>query len=170
MSNFDKILVKLPLGSQSPLTPSPVLLGPSMSLKTGFLISLSEVMEDLMDLDKAGNGVKRLEEVYGIFCETSAKIKTLEPFKDYPFPLWPFMESWQRIKFDDLAYQLKLKLWPSENISRVLCHMQFLRYICENPLSLSGMYKNISLKHLNLSFSIFSIWDICILESTKLAK
>ena len=56
-------------------------------------MSLFEVFVDLMDHDKAGDGVRRLGEAKRTFPETFVKIKPLEPCQDYPFPLWSFMES-----------------------------------------------------------------------------
>ena len=40
-------------------------------------MSLSKVLEDLMDPDKAGDGVRELGEVFGTFPETFVKIKVL---------------------------------------------------------------------------------------------
>ena len=62
-------------------------------------MSLFEVFVDLMDHDKAGDGVRRLGEAKRTFPETFVKIKPLEPCQDYPFPLWSFMESWRTRRF-----------------------------------------------------------------------
>ena len=50
-------------------------------------MSLSEVFVDLIDNDKAGDGVRRLGEAKGTFPETFFMIKPLEPCQDYQFPL-----------------------------------------------------------------------------------
>ena len=42
-------------------------------------MSLFEVLEDLIDPDKAGDGVRRLGEALGTFTEIFVKIKLLEP-------------------------------------------------------------------------------------------
>ena len=55
-------------------------------------MSLSEVLEDL-DPNKAGDGVRRLEEASGTFPETFVKIKALELFQDYQSPLWHLRKS-----------------------------------------------------------------------------
>ena len=47
-------------------------------------MSLSEVFEDPLESDKAGDGVRRLGEAKGAFPETFVKIKPLEPCKDHP--------------------------------------------------------------------------------------
>ena len=47
-----------------------------------------EVFVDLIDHDKAGDGVSRLGKAKGTFPETFVKIKPLELCQDYPFPLW----------------------------------------------------------------------------------
>ena len=56
---------------------------------TYFQMSLTEVLEDLIDPDKAGNGVRGLREALGTFPETFVKIKNLEPC------LRLFRESWR---------------------------------------------------------------------------
>ena len=55
-------------------------------------MSLFEVFVDLMDHDKAGDGVRRLGEAKGTFPETFVKIKPLD-CQDYPFPLFLFREA-----------------------------------------------------------------------------
>ena len=62
------MFVKLPRDFPGPQTPTAALSGISMSTKTplrdltAFQMPLSEVLEDLMDPDKAGDGVKGLKE------------------------------------------------------------------------------------------------------------
>ena len=68
---------------------------------TGFQMSLSEVLEDLMDPNKAGDVVRRLGEASGTFLETFVQIQALEPFQDYQFPLWHFRDSWEDILVSD---------------------------------------------------------------------
>ena len=51
-------------------------------------MSLFEVFVDLIDHDKAGDGVRRLGKAKGTFPETFVKIKPLKPCQDYLFPLW----------------------------------------------------------------------------------
>ena len=58
-------------------------------------MSLSEVLKDLMDPDKVGDDVRSLENA----LETFVMIKPLEHHQDYPFTLWPFMESWRTLRF-----------------------------------------------------------------------
>ena len=50
-------------------------------------MSLFEVFVDLMDHDKAVDGVRRPGKAKGTFPETFVKIKPLEPCQDYQFPL-----------------------------------------------------------------------------------
>ena len=50
-------------------------------------MSLFEVFVDLMDHDKAGDGVRRLGEAKGTFPETFVKIKPLEPCIDFPIKI-----------------------------------------------------------------------------------
>ena len=56
-------------------------------------MSLFDVFVDVMDHDRAGDGVRRLGEAIGTFPETFVEIKPLEPCYDHPFPLWSFKES-----------------------------------------------------------------------------
>ena len=51
-------------------------------------MSLFEVFVDLMDHDKAGDGVRRLGEAKGTFPETFVEIKPLELCQDNQFLLW----------------------------------------------------------------------------------
>ena len=62
-------------------------------------MSLFEVFVDLMDHDKAGDGVRRLGEAKGTFLETFVKIKPLEPCQASTFSLWSLMESWRTWRF-----------------------------------------------------------------------
>ena len=59
------------------------------------MMSLFEVFFDLMDHDKARDGVRRLGEAKETFPEAFAKIKPLDTCQDYPFPLWFYMEFWR---------------------------------------------------------------------------
>ena len=68
----------------------------------GFLKSLLEVLEDLMDPDKAGDGdgVRRLRKAKGSFPDSFVKIKPLDPVNPIHFlyghlgSLGGFLQSW----------------------------------------------------------------------------